>query len=283
MSLSAIDRRIAAGHLAVVHPGVYRHGDMVLDRAGHRLAASLAVPSGALSSTSAGEMWGLRRIPDRGVVLSVTNDRSPELDEVKIHRVTALEATDWITWDDGSKVTSAARTAFDLAGTLHPDALGSVIEQLMHERKCTFDDLADVGRRLCTRGRRGSGVFREVLDARPVGAAPVESDLEWRVDQALRAAGVTGLVRQYAMTLHGVGSIRIDLAIPELRLAIEVDHHRWHLGSESADRDRYRDRKLAALGWHVIRLTDFDVRHRLEGAVTDVLQAITRRRSSLDR
>ena len=48
---------------------------------------------------------------------------------------------------------------------------------------------------------------------------------------------------------------RIDLAYPELRLAIECDGFRWHAQRSDWDADRRRQNDLVAQGWRVLRLT----------------------------
>src|SRR5919198_5554708 len=61
LSASAIDRRVQAGRLHVVHRGVYAVGHPVLGPDGRRMAAVLACgPGAALSHASAAALWGLR-------------------------------------------------------------------------------------------------------------------------------------------------------------------------------------------------------------------------------
>lgn len=46
----------------------------------------------------------------------------------------------------------------------------------------------------------------------------------------------------------------IDLAIPSLNLAVELDGEYWHSLPAMADRDRRKDEWLTAHGWRVIRI-----------------------------
>ena len=70
------------------------------------------------------------------------------------------------------------------------------------------------------------------------------------------------------------------MAMPELRLGIEVDHVTWHGGRLDVERDKRRDRDLARLGWQVVRVTDGDVEHRLAATVDDLIAIARRRRAA---
>lgn len=65
---------------------------------------------------------------------------------------------------------------------------------------------------------------------------------------------LNGLVPQY-----GVGSYRLDFAIPDIKFAIEIDGLAYHNGQDSFMRDRKRQRDLEADGWRVIRFAAKEV------------------------
>tara|TARA_Y100000310_G_scaffold313359_1_gene361645 strand:+ start:4844 stop:7066 length:2223 start_codon:yes stop_codon:yes gene_type:complete len=48
----------------------------------------------------------------------------------------------------------------------------------------------------------------------------------------------------------------LDFALPEIGINFEADGTRWHSDSESIQRDRKRDLKLASLGWRVVRIKE---------------------------
>ena len=48
---------------------------------------------------------------------------------------------------------------------------------------------------------------------------------------------------------------RVDAALAELRLAIEVDGFEHHSSPDAFQRDRTRQNRLVALGWTVLRFT----------------------------
>nr|WP_274607026.1 DUF559 domain-containing protein [Agrococcus sp. KRD186] len=108
-----------------------------------------------------------------------------------------------------------------------------------------------------------------------------------RVRRALAAAdrraesGTETLVRvrMAARGIHlspqvSIGDKRVDLLLG--RLIIEVDSKAWHLDEEAYERDRARDRQLAALGYHVVRLTYAQVMHGWAAVEADLLTMIGR-------
>jgi hypothetical protein len=62
----------------------------------------------------------------------------------------------------------------------------------------------------------------------------------------------------------------------EQQLDVECDGDTWHLGAERARRDRERDNRLEANGWHILRFSTQDIQRDLPSTVTRVREAITR-------
>ena len=88
---------------------------------------------------------------------------------------------------------------------------------------------------------------------------------------ALTAAGIRGLVRQFSITLPEFGRVRFDLAVPELRWAIEVDVHPRHhetLGQLSDDR---RDKAAEAIGWSTSRISRDEYERTLDARVRELV------------
>ena len=178
----------------------------------------------------------------------------------------------------GIVLTAPPRTVSDLASVLDATALESVIEQGLDLRMFGVPTLWVVARRLARRGRAGSGTFVEVLAAREAWRAPVGSHDELILEGALVAAGVPRPQRQWPVTLPNGKDVHPDLAWPDLRLAIEVDHVTWHGGRLDSTYDKWRDRQLRLLGWEVDRVTDEDIRRRRATTVREVA-ALHRRRA----
>lgn len=56
-----------------------------------------------------------------------------------------------------------------------------------------------------------------------------------------------------------IGDYRVDFAIQEYEIAIELDGHDYHSSKEQRTADAKRDRTLVALGWTVLRFTGSEI------------------------
>jgi very-short-patch-repair endonuclease len=75
----------------------------------------------------------------------------------------------------------------------------------------------------------------------------------------LRLARLPEPVPQYEVRIKGRLLARVDLAYPEIRLAIEADGYRYHSGRVAWQRDLQRRNSLTSIGWRVIHVTWNDV------------------------
>jgi hypothetical protein len=90
--------------------------------------------------------------------------------------------------------------------------------------------------------------------ASTAGYEPGDSDLEVRFARAIVAGGLPEPVQQHRV-IAGTRRCRIDLAYPELRLAIEIDGWEHHRTRSAFDDDRARANDLVVAGWNVLRFT----------------------------
>ena len=275
-----IDTLLRSGAIELVHRRVYRLGGSPPTPL-QRIAALCASDGRIVAShTTAGRLWGWRKMGDPDdLTILVPGVTSPKLGGVSIHRCHLIDATHWKERPDGIRVTTPARTIFDLARVLSDRALESVIEQAIDQRVASIPTLYTIGRALRASGRDGSARFGRVLDARPAWRAPVGSDLELKVERALLAIGLTAAVRQAKIPLPDGTVIRPDLYWPDLRLVVEVDHVTWHGGRVDSTRDKRRDRQLRRLGIETIRVSDTDVTERLRSVAEDVAVVLRSRLS----
>ena len=86
-----------------------------------------------------------------------------------------------------------------------------------------------------------------------------ESHPEIVLGDALRAHGVPVVPQLSSLVLPNGSKIRIDLAVPAIRWAIEIDVHPDHLLLEGTTRDKRRDRQCHLIGWQVERVTEVDL------------------------
>ncbi len=97
------------------------------------------------------------------------------------------------------------------------------------------------------RGRRGVRILRTLLVPRLEGWAPADSEMEILARRAFDEAGLPAPVHRFPVTLTS-GRIKIDLAYPGSKLAIDLDGYAWHMDRRAFERDRQRDNELRALG-----------------------------------
>jgi len=76
---------------------------------------------------------------------------------------------------------------------------------------------------------------------------------------ALRERGIAVEAQHWLLRLPNGTDIRIDLSIPSLRWAIEIDVHADHLLLEGTAKDKQRDRQCHQIGWQVERVTPYDL------------------------
>ena len=183
------------------------------------------------------------------------------------------------TLSNGARVASWERLAFDLAADLGVADLSSVVEQLIQRGHTDLQRLIDISSVLATRHRPGSATFLSMLVRRHPGSA-AESHPELRVLESLRRRGVP-VVPQERLELPNGTTIRIDMAVPALRWAVEVDVHPDHLDVEGTSRDKQRDRQLHLIDWQIERVTAIDLLD--ERRVLDELESLFRARADRQR
>lgn len=264
-----------AGQLVRIHRGVFRltsHAESFEQRC---LAACLAAPDAALSGATAGRLWGLRGVSTDDVHLLAR--RKIDLDGVETHRTDLLGEGD-VQLRNGLRVLRPIRLVCDLAWTIGDDALESVIEQMLDRRLFSMSSLRAAARRFSAPGRSGSVRLGRVVESRPSWLKPADSDLELRVHRALANFGLN-FERQYPVLLDSGVQVHIDLAQPQARFGIEIDHVTWHGGRLDTQSDKRRDRGLARLGWTIARVTDDDISQRLDESIRELVDITARCRS----
>jgi len=261
-----------AGDLELVLRGVYRTPSVPITEAGRCAAVCLARPEVAIAGPTAGRLWQLRRLPsDQRIHVIAPRASQPTIARwVVPYRTDACHAHDVVERADGIRVTSRARTALDLARWLGPDDLLSVVEQVVHDGRLSDNDLLTVAVDWLSPQRKWIRNFIRALDRQLPGPA-AESHPEVRVGDALRLAGIHGLVRQHRLKLPGHGLARFDLAVPDLSWAIEVDLHPVHREQMGIAADARRDRAAEAIGWFTSRIDEEAYVHRFHQTIAELV------------
>ena len=265
-------RALASGRWKRVVRGVYVEGDteLTLDvraRALHRVLPQHAVVSDRcllwLLGTDVlppGDVVPEFVVPRLAVVPRragvVVREASLPARDVRVLRVSGLP------------VLRPARAVVDLMRRLELLEAVVVVDAALRDRLCTPAELAE--ELLAHVGLRGVVQAREALAlADPRAESPPES----RLRTLLAQAGVEAVPQHEVRT--GAGWFRIDLAIPELRIAIEYDGRDVHDQADVFVRDRRRQNALVAEGWLVLRFSAADLRRGQRGAtVGAVLDAV---------
>jgi hypothetical protein len=180
--------------------------------------------------------------------------------------------------EDGIRLTSPARTVFDLSKHLKAADLESIIEQGLRRAQFDIPTLYEVGALLCRRGRAGSAMFSAVLTSRPTWRRPADSHPEIELRLALAEVGVH-LEPQVSLTLQDGQIVHPDLGDSTSRFYIEIDDHEWHGSRLDATYDLQRDRKARLVGARIERVSTDEIDVMPVSLVTSLTAAYRQQRS----
>lgn len=222
-----------------------------------RLWAAHLSARGVIGFESAGHLWHVLDDEPTRVHLCVEHPRrSRAPDWVTLHRVAVAG---WAVQRlDGLPVTSRAWTVLDLAGAARSfsDAT-ELLDRGLQQGWLAASDVDVRVRRFP--GRHGNGHLRRALPELADGAA---ASSERRLHRVLRLARIAGWEANYPIWHDGQIVAIVDVALPQARLAVEVDGWAYHSDVTRFRRDRHRQNALVALGWTVLRFTWADLADR---------------------
>ncbi len=265
--------RLRSGEWQRVHRGVYRiAGNAPTFRQQVLAAVRFNGPEAVASHRAAARLWGVPGFGRSPVEVSKPRGRSQRRSYGLVHGSLVLPSSH-VTTQDGIPVTDPARTAFDLAGVLHPLRAGRAIDDLLARGLLVIGRLEVVFAELARRGRRGTAVMRELLEARGEGYVAPTSELEALGRRVLADAGLPE--PRFEVDLGDEAWVgRVDLLFDGAKLVIELDSRRHHTVLSDHASDRRRDNRLMAAGWRVLRFTWWDLVERPGDVVTQVRAAL---------
>jgi hypothetical protein len=221
------------------------------------------------SHATAARLWPLRGIYDDLIEISVVLERRPRVDGVRVHRTGTLLESD-VRVLRGIPVLSPARTIADLSSRLNVEELGSIVDDALRRGLLSLRSLDRVARHLHRKAPgRSPKKLASVLADRVPGYHLGGSDLEVWVSDCLVKGGLPAPVRQFRVLVEG-RTYYLDLAYPEIKLAIEVDGFDFHRGRAVFDADRQRQNDLVRSGWTVLRFTSRSTAHDIVASVGDI-------------
>lgn len=144
---------------------------------------------------------------------------------------------------------------FQLAGFAGLEATGAGIDQAIREKKVDWLDLYETLTLHARRGRKGSALFRAILDVR-FGERVPDSRWNRQVADLLADAGLPRPTLEHEITDHlGRLVARVDLAWPRQKVAVELQSMKHHFTERAFHRDPLRRNELLRLGWIVLEYT----------------------------
>ncbi len=242
-----IETRLASGWLLPLRRDVYAVGHSRVSRRGRGMAAGLACGPGAvLSHESAACFWGLQG--DRPLVdVNADCGRQGQLrrEGVRLHRG-KLRREEW-TEEDGFRVTSVARTLFDLAEVVDYDRLKRAAQEADGLKLLQLGELERVVER--GRGRRALRPMRRLLTEL---RAPTRtrSSLEERFAHFREAHRLPPPATNVLVLGH-----EVDALWPAAKLVVELDSWEFHAHWAAFQRDRALDSERLVAGYRTVRVT----------------------------
>lgn len=231
-------------------------------------AGLLVPPSAALTGRSLATVLGvpLATAADDVEVVVPDSDHFGPVRGLTIRRVcaTAFSTRPWRTW----RLADEYRLCFDLAAR-HP--VERAVGHLDAVARAGLVDLGAAARWL--RDVRDNDV-RAVRRAVELADPRAESHRESWLRVILHQAGIAVVPQFVVRDEAGRFVARVDLALPELAIAVEYDGL-WHGEAEQFERDRDRLNRLREAGWTVVSVTSTLLGDR--AAVVDAVEREIRR------
>jgi hypothetical protein len=231
-----VDSRVERALLHRRYRGVYLVGHVAETPLTLPTAALLAAGPGAvLAFHTAAGLWGLRRMPQGVVDVTVAGCRANRRG-LRVHR-SALQPHE-VTLLDSLPITTPARTVRDLAPVLPRRDLAKLLDDVLIAELATFEDLAEIP------------VARAILGVTP-DPGRARSRAERRLLETLRRGGFPEPALNAIVEGH-----ECDVVWRAQRIVVEYDSWRYHHTPERRARDRRKQAAVEWAGWSVLRMHD---------------------------
>lgn len=228
----------------------------------------------AVSHRAAAALFQLPGFPETTVEITTARNSRSLRPDVVAHE--ARPNPEGLTEKEGLPVMNLLFTLLVLGAVVERSLVEKALNACLHGGDVSVRGLLHVLRTHGGRGRRGAATLGALLAERGYGDAPPDSVLEASFLKVLRAAGLPVPDRQVALWGPEGFIGFIDFAYKDLRLAIELDGRGTHGDAEHFQTDRERDRRLAAVGWHVLRFTWLDVHQHPDRVVAELRRIMAR-------
>jgi hypothetical protein len=252
MSAKMIAARIRSGVLSEPIPGV-----LVFTAAPKTWRQQLVLPTlsasgdAVASFRAAGALHELDGGEPGWLDVSVVPSRHLRAPGYVVHRVAVLERCD-LTKVDSIPCTNIARTLCDLGAVVSQDKVEQALDDALRRglsERWIRETLARVDRP----GPSGTATLRRILELPDRSGALPGSWFERLVERLLASTVLPPPVRQHRVAeTDGARIAYLDLAWPEVGLAVEPSGAKGHAGDRNRRRDHARDFWLSAESWEVL-------------------------------
>ncbi len=250
-SRATVRRRIKAGVWQELAPRVYRValGSEADWRV--RTMATVLSTGGIACRRSALALFGLLSPPSEVEVLAVRTQRTAS--RLPQRSTDCLPDID-VTTVSGIRTTTPARTLIDVGGRLAPTLFEDILDAAIVQRLVTVERLEARARALWAPRRNGCAIVLRLLDEREPALRCARNLWEAKVLRVVRRLGMPP--PRVNHRVHVGGRRRyLDLAWPDVKVAVEFDGFVPHSTRRVFDDDRARQNDLVADGWTVFRVT----------------------------
>jgi very-short-patch-repair endonuclease len=235
-------------------PRVVRPVGASLTFEGRLAATRLTVAGGmAFGGMTAAALWGVPGASrtERPHVVVPDNRRLRSSSEMHVQRQSRL--LEHIYVRDDWPVVSIEAAVVGAAEMFGFAALVDVLQELLRDGRTTSVRVLS----MTGRGVKGSAL---VSRAMAVAGDGFGSTWERRLARALRSRGRSGPRAQFRVVSPSGLIAYVDLAFPQVNLAIEIDGYVAHSRPAEFRYDRVRQNALVSeLGWTVLRFTPFEI------------------------
>jgi very-short-patch-repair endonuclease len=272
-----VDTRVAGGRWHRLDRGVFMISGTSLDWSTRQHAALLAAgPRAVTSHLAAARLLGLPGFRGAGLELSVPRGVRFRREGIRVHESTDLDRCRVVRCD-GIAVTDPDRTLLDLGRYLGQQRLARTVEAARRADLVTWSSLIATLARHARRGRAGTRRLRAVILAGAQRTEVTDTDVELLLYGLLIDAGLPPPAIRHRVYDGDRFVAEVDLAVPDLLIAIEVDG-KVHLLEEVRERDLTRQNDLVLRGWHVLRFSNERVLGQPAAVVAAVVAAVEARR-----
>ena len=255
-SATSFYRSVREGSLVLVAPRVAALPGRPVGPLERIAAGALSFgPDVVASHRSAAWLWGGHPEPARQVdLITLRRNHRTVVPGFVVHRPRDQVALRPVR-RHGVPCTSALRTLVDL-GAVAPGAVGAALESFLVAGHVNTAGVRAALARHRRSGRSGVVALERAID--DVLLRAPESALEATMARLFHQAGIH---RWVAHT--DVEGYVVDFCFGAERLVVEVDGWAWHGAQRNRwEQDRWKDARLAAAGWLVLRLTWRMVTHQ---------------------